>query len=95
MGNRNVMFPHKNGQWIKQLSGSHIHFKDLNTARLPTIIGAMGFIGNRPTASELTTTAGLAFLISAPMVGSKLTTQISPQPRFVQRPIRKLQLPIF
>ena len=34
---------------------------------------------NGPTASELSTTAGRTFLISAPMVGSKLTAQISPR----------------
>ena len=43
------------------------------------MIGAISFTGNRPTASELTTTAGRVFLISAPTVGSKLTIQISPR----------------
>jgi hypothetical protein len=36
-------------------------------------------MGRRPTASELTTTAGRVFWISAPTVGSKLTSQISPR----------------
>ena len=35
--------------------------------------------GKRPTASELITTAGRVFLISIPMVGSKLMSQISPR----------------
>ena len=36
-------------------------------------------MGSRPTASELSTSAGRVFLISAPIVGSKLTSQISPR----------------
>jgi len=42
-------------------------------------LGATNFTGKRPTASELTTTAGRVFLISEPMVGSNLTSQISPR----------------
>ncbi len=36
-------------------------------------------MGRRPTASELMTTAGRVFLISAPTVVSKLTSRISPR----------------
>lgn len=36
-------------------------------------------MGKRPTASELTTTAGRVFWISVSTVGSKLTSQISPR----------------
>jgi hypothetical protein len=36
-------------------------------------------IGSFPTESELITTAGRNFLISAPTVGSELTNQISPR----------------
>lgn len=56
---------------------------------MPDIVGVALFpIGHRgneldrqdfPIASELTTTAGRFFLISAPIVGSKLTSQTSPR----------------
>src|SRR5437867_778669 len=42
-------------------------------------MGATNFIGKRPTASELRTNAGRVFLISDPIVGSKVTRQISPR----------------
>ncbi len=44
-----------------------------------SVIGAISLIGSFPTESELMTTAGRTFLISAPTVGSKLTNQISPR----------------
>ncbi len=44
-----------------------------------SVIGAINFIGRMPTASEFTTTAGRFFLIYAPIVGSKLTSQTSPR----------------
>ena len=44
-----------------------------------SVIGAISLIGSFPTQSELMTTAGRTFLISAPTVGSKLTNQISPR----------------
>ncbi len=43
------------------------------------MIAAANFSGNLPTQSELTTTDGRIFLISAPTVGSKLANQISPR----------------
>jgi hypothetical protein len=43
------------------------------------VIGATSLIGNRPTASELMTTAGRVLRISEPSVGSRLTSQISPR----------------
>jgi hypothetical protein len=39
----------------------------------------MSLIGRRPTASELTITAGLVFLISVPTVGSRFTSHTSPR----------------
>ena len=42
-------------------------------------MGAISLIGSSPAESELMTTAGRTFLISAPTVGSKLTNQISPR----------------
>src|SRR5438067_1830790 len=42
-------------------------------------MGAINFIGKRPTPSELSTTAGRVSLISDPMVGSRLTSQTSPR----------------
>src|SRR6266571_6038247 len=42
-------------------------------------MGATNLTGSRPTPSELSTTAGRVFLISDPMVGSRLTSQISPR----------------
>src|SRR4051794_31808378 len=44
-----------------------------------SVTGATSLIGRRPTESELITTAGRVFLISAPSVGSKQTSQISPR----------------
>ena len=44
-----------------------------------SVMGAISLIGSFPTQSELMTTAGRTFLISAPTVGSKLTNQISPR----------------
>jgi len=44
-----------------------------------SVMGATNLIGRRPAASEPTTTAGRVFWISAPTVGSKLTSQISPR----------------
>jgi len=43
------------------------------------VIGATSLMGSRPTASELTTTAGRCFWISAPRVGLKSTSQTSPR----------------
>ena len=45
--------------------------------------GATSRIGNVPTASELTTTTGLVFRISAPTVGSKFTSQTLPRRTFI------------
>src|SRR4030095_11747723 len=42
-------------------------------------MGVTSLIGRRPTASELITTAGRVFLISAPTVGSRFTSQTSPR----------------
>jgi hypothetical protein len=42
-------------------------------------MGAIKRTGSIPTESELIMTAGRVFLISAPMVGSRLTNQISPR----------------
>lgn len=53
--------------------------KFLANASSQLVIGTINLTGNFPTASELTTTAGLVFLISEPTVGSKLTRQISPR----------------
>lgn len=49
-----------------------------NTGFQP-VIGATSLIGSRPIASELITMAGLCFWISAPRVGLKSTSQISPR----------------
>src|SRR5882724_11694681 len=46
---------------------------------LQSVSGATNLMGRRPTASELTTTAGRVFWISVPTVGSKLTSQMSPR----------------
>jgi hypothetical protein len=42
-------------------------------------MGATSLMGSLPTASELMTTAGRSFWISAPTVGSKLMRQTSPR----------------
>jgi len=44
-----------------------------------SVMGAINRRGSRPSASELTITAGRFFCISEPTVGSKLTSQISPR----------------
>lgn len=44
-----------------------------------SVSGATNRMGNTPTASELTTTTGRVFRISAPIVGSRPTIQISPR----------------
>ena len=43
-----------------------------------SVRGATSLMGSIPIALELITTAGLVFLISLPIVGSKLTNQFSP-----------------
>lgn len=43
------------------------------------VIGATNLIGKCPTRSELITTAGRIFRISAPIVGSKFRSQTSPR----------------
>jgi hypothetical protein len=42
-------------------------------------MGAINLIGSFPAASELIIIPGRVFLISAPIVGSKLISQISPR----------------
>src|SRR5260370_28696923 len=44
-----------------------------------SVTGATSFMGSRPTPSALTTIAGRVLRISAPIVGSKFTSQISPR----------------
>ena len=43
------------------------------------VMGAINLRGSRPSASELTITAGRVFCISEPTVGSRLTNQMSPR----------------
>ena len=55
-----------------------------------SVTGTITLIGNMPMASELTTTAGRVFVISAPLVGSKLTSQMSP--RLIVNDVPRLQV---